>query len=74
MRNQDGAGAKIRYDEERGAEYVMYRGKRVYGSWNEQSPSKKNRVRVRGLRNYIKEDADGTLRLDEARWDKRINR
>jgi hypothetical protein len=71
MRGQK--GRKIRYDEAKGAEYVRYRGKKVYGSWNEMKPNRKNRVKAKGLKNHIIQDADGTHRLDERSWDKKIN-
>tara|TARA_Y100000015_G_scaffold41590_2_gene47894 strand:- start:415 stop:636 length:222 start_codon:yes stop_codon:yes gene_type:complete len=66
---------KIKYDENRngGSEYVDYRGKRVYGSWNEMNPSKENKVRTAGLSKHIVKNSDGTFSLNEASWDKVIN-
>lgn len=71
----DGVGGKkkIQYDEAKGAEYVSYRGKKVYGSWNEMSPTKDNKVSVKGLKNHISEGRDGNFTLDEKSWDKKMN-
>jgi len=66
-------GKKIRYDEARGAEYVRWRGKRVYGSWNEMNPTKDNRVNTSGLRKHVTQAKDGRLLLNEKTWDKVIN-
>ena len=64
---------KIQYDEDRGSEYVKFRGKKVYGSWNEMNPTKDNRVPTSGLKGHISKAADGTWKLNEASWDKVIN-
>jgi hypothetical protein len=66
-------GKKIRYDEARNAEYVRWRGKRVYGSWNEMNPTEDNRVNTTGLRKHITQTKDGRLLLNERTWDKAIN-
>jgi hypothetical protein len=66
-------GKKIRYDEARGAEYVRWRGKRVYGSWNEMNPTKDNKVNTTGIKNHITQGRVGRLLLNEENWDKVIN-
>ena len=63
---------KIKYDEDKDMEYVKHRGKKVYGSWNEFEPNKKNKVRTKGLKNHLIEK-DGDLHVDEATWDSTLS-
>tara|TARA_R100000458_G_C8229671_1_gene211740 strand:+ start:721 stop:1062 length:342 start_codon:yes stop_codon:yes gene_type:complete len=60
---------RIKYDEDKNMEYVKHRGERIYGSWNEFEPDRKNRVNIKGLSDHIVEGSDGDLYVDEANWD-----
>ena len=62
----------IKYDEGKGMEYVMHKGKKVYGSWNEFEPNKNNKVKTRGLRDHIIEK-NGELFVNEATWDSTLS-
>ncbi len=62
---------KIRYDEEKQAEYIRYRGKKVYGSWNEMNPTRDNKVNASKI--VINKGKDGRWMVDEREWDKRNN-
>ena len=63
---------KIKYDEDKGMEYVKHRGKKVYGSWNEFEPDKKNKVKTKGLKDHIVKK-DGDLHVNEATWDSTLS-
>lgn len=62
----------IKYDEDKGMEYVMHKGKKVYGSWNEFEPNRNNKVKTRGLSDHIIEK-DGELFVNEATWDSTLS-
>ena len=66
-------GKKIHYDEEKSAEYVKFRGKKVYGSWNEMNPTRDNKVSTKGLGGHITQNEAGDWQLNEGSWDKVIN-
>jgi len=63
---------RIKYDEDKSMEYVMHKGKKVYGSWNEFEPNKKNKVKTKGLSDHIIEK-DGELFVNEATWDSTLS-
>ena len=63
---------KIKYDEDKGMEYVKHRGKKVYGSWNEFEPDKKNKVKTKGLKDHLVKK-DGDLHVNEATWDSTLS-
>lgn len=62
---------KIRYDDDAQAEFIRYRGKKVYGSWNEMSPTRENKVDASKI--VINKRKDGKWYVDEGEWDKRHN-
>lgn len=62
----------IKYDEGKGMEYVMHKGKKVYGSWNEFEPNRNNKVKTRGLSDHLVEK-DGDLHVNEATWDSTLS-
>ena len=62
----------IKYDEDKGMEYVMHKGEKVYGSWNEFEPNRNNKVKTRGLSDHIIEK-DGELFVNEATWDSTLS-
>jgi len=62
----------IKYDEDKGMEYVMHKGKKVYGSWNEFEPNRNNKVKTRGLSDHLIEK-DGELFVNEATWDSTLS-
>jgi len=61
----------IKFDEDKDMEYVMHKGKKVYGSWNELSPNKNNKVKTRGLSDHIFEK-DGDFYVNEGSWDSHL--
>ena len=67
---------KIRYDKKyndgEGSQFVKHRGKKVYGSWDEYDPDRRNKVETKGLSDHIVKK-DGKLHVDETTWDSTLS-